>query len=105
MSDIKPALTPEEWAKTPKVLAKVEIDPPLQFIGTGKVEDYPARTIHAMAALLLRGQPFGFTREDVRLLREAIQTCESEWRMGDVEGDVAILRSLAGRLEALLPPE
>jgi hypothetical protein len=56
---------------------------------------------HALAALALHGQPFGFTREDVALLRDE---AESEWN-GDEMPTGRRLLALAARIEALLPPE
>lgn len=55
---------------------------------------------HALAALALHGQPFGFTREDVAALWFVIQE-----REGLVGAPQHTLRSLAERIEALLPPE
>ena len=55
----------------------------------------PARA--ALAAFALAEQPFGFTREDVVALRAAAETAEDA-------GIATSLRSLAPRLEALLPP-
>ena len=57
---------------------------------------------HAIAATALHGQPFGFTREDVALLREHFTwdvTCDVS------EGAARSGTSLADRIEALLPPE
>ena len=55
----------------------------------------PARA--ALAAFALAEQPFGFTSEDVVALRAAAETAEDA-------GIARSLRSLATRLEALLPP-
>ena len=46
---------------------------------------------HEVAAMCLHGQPFGFTREDVRRLRTALYAEH--------------YADLADRIEALLPPE
>lgn len=55
---------------------------------------------HAVAALCLYGQPFGFTREDAEILREYADEIEDGFtRRG------ATLRSMADRIAALLPPE
>lgn len=51
---------------------------------------------HALAALALHGQIFGFTREDVQILR----TIELEY----IQGGPFSLTSMADRIEALLPP-
>lgn len=79
-----PALTAEEWAQ----------------VRTGF---YDLRTMsqHAVAALHLGGQPYGFTHADVAMLRGAA---------GDYEGRGGFfetgrqLMALAERIEALLPP-
>lgn len=92
MSETKPALSAEEWAQFPPgdlkydgVLYKGDVRLPLV--------DGP----HALAALALHAQPFGFTWEDVdRLLARAELTAdpsESVWCL-----------NLASRIVALLPP-
>ena len=112
---MKPALTPEEW-KAPKVYWRqpdkydegcgIDMTDPLNgdwlwvFDGSWSVT-LPTESRHAIAALALHGQPFGFTREDVTILL-------SEAEQNELDGfeDVGvILRSLAARIEALLPPE
>jgi hypothetical protein len=52
----------------------------------------PARA--ALAAFALADQPFGFSQEDVATLRAAAETAQN----------AGSLRSLAGRVQALLPP-
>ena len=94
--NIKPALTPEEWADfrvygEPVIL--VNADPPYHTI-------IPEKR-HHVAAVCLHGQPFGFTREDVRMLGEAFEMVNQR-TMTDI--DETWLRSLAARIEALLPP-
>jgi hypothetical protein len=55
---------------------------------------------HALAALALHGQPFGFTHADVNLLLD-----EMGMLIGDIdEEERARWVSLAERIEALLPP-
>lgn len=57
---------------------------------------------HALAALALHGLPEGFTREDVEELRwTAIHEESADY---PIDGRVERLRSLAARIEALLPP-
>jgi hypothetical protein len=122
--DIPPALTPEQWeardyrqvareldtwAKkaeqqsaddSTEYVAKLGLNENGSVIVMSRAHDRvlvppPARA--ALAAFALAEQPFGFTREDVVALRAALETVE----------DAAIarsLRSLATRLEALLPP-
>jgi hypothetical protein len=122
--EIPPALTPEQWeardyrqvareldtwAKkaeqqsaddSTEYVAKLGLNENGSVIVMSRAHDRvlvppPARA--ALAAFALAEQPFGFTREDVVALRAALETVE----------DAAIarsLRSLATRLEALLPP-
>lgn len=52
---------------------------------------------HALAALALHGQPYGFTRDDVRSLRAAAEM------LGGVSE--RSLLSVASRVAALLPPQ
>lgn len=129
---IEPALTPEQWAE-----ARVKFPRPERYsdwveggyyIGTegdfagelvfeleveGCDRDTPLDRRHALAALALVGQPFGFTWEDVDRLRYAargtIEYCDR--LMPDDSGgccgnsaDSAALASLADRIAALLPP-
>ena len=56
----------------------------------------PARA--ALAAFALAQQPFGFSQADVVTLRAAAEAVQDA-------GIARSLRNLAGRLEALLPPE
>jgi hypothetical protein len=100
---ITPALTPEEWAtkgvgRTDEWYAFIASDGTLVVDSTGH---YHERSIddedrHALAALALAGQPFGFTWEDVDAAR---------YIAGDSPDKPSrILRSLADRIAALLPP-
>lgn len=57
---------------------------------------------HKLAALCLYQQPFGFTREDVRMVTVMAEDCE---RVGIYPDSTAFWRSLADRIAALLPPE
>lgn len=102
MSDeIKTALTAEEWTELEVEDALVSI-----FVdhATGTLHVYPSQHTnedcevsnrHALAALCLHDQPFGFTSYDVVMLRQVAccphhkEACES----------------IADRIEALLPPE
>jgi hypothetical protein len=102
---IKPALTPEEWAR--KRAERPQPKEPGYVVVTPYVEDrhwgisvsshYSNASVnkdlrHALAALCLHGQAYGFTREDVAALER-------------VQLEVGGLQSLIDRLEALLPPE
>lgn len=101
---MKPALTAEEWA-----------DPWLALTNEGihwVAPDYPAEGLvgldgefdrHALAALCLHDQPFGFTREDMDALRSALEQIELDPYCFGAE--VAILPGIIDRIEALLPPE
>ena len=122
--DIPPALTPEQWeardyrqaareldtwAKkaeqqsaddSTEYVAKLGLNANGSVIVMSRAHDRvlvppPARA--ALAAFALAEQPFGFTREDVVALRAAAETAEDA-------GIARSLRSLATRLEALLPP-
>ncbi len=55
-----------------------------------------------LAALALAGEEFGFTREDVALLRGLALYDDSN---AEVRSEYKRLESLAARIEALLPPE
>lgn len=114
------ALTPEEWATLP---LKVYFRPPKwrTALGYSHMVDegwgielhedgalwvwddswavsLAAGHRHAVAAVALHGQPFGFTREDVvALLGMAMGGVDPEYQE-------AVCRSLASRIEALLPP-
>jgi len=122
--DIPPALTPEQWeardyrqaareldtwAKkaeqqsaddSTEYVAKLGLNANGSVIVMSRAHDRvlvppPARA--ALAAFALAEQPFGFTSEDVVALRAAAETAEDA-------GIARSLRSLATRLEALLPP-
>jgi hypothetical protein len=122
--DIPPALTPEQWeardyrqaareldtwAKkaeqqsaddSTEYVAKLGLNANGSVIVMNRAHDQvlvppPARA--ALAAFALAEQPFGFTREDVVALRAAAEKAKDA-------GVARSLRSLATRLEALLPP-
>ena len=89
MAEIKPALTAEEWAEMAA--------PPIifgKYANRGEnllawAEDDTHLDRHQLAAVALYGQPFGFTWDDVDRLRTT---------------NDPVLRSLADRIAALLPP-
>lgn len=66
----------------------------------------PAR--HALAALALEGQPFGFTHDDVDQLHHAADVLSaaagSTHESTVPQPSAEALRALAGRIAALLPP-
>lgn len=118
---IKPALTEKEWKLESFERTFVEtepypqtetfsahLDPGLTVRCEGESVNVPEGARHALAALALFDQPFGFTREDVRVLREAADRDDAELQAGNnarTDIDTVALRSLADRIEALLPSE
>ena len=100
---MKPALTPEEWAIE---LAQEDahgwpVGDPRARVGFDGDSWHPK--LHALAALCLHGQPFGFTREDVAFLRE---TTPADCGINGYTEKTARRRlaNLADRIEALLAP-
>jgi hypothetical protein len=91
--EITPALTPEQWwlARGAKEISLGE-----EWLHVGNALIDPRLDRHALAALALHGQPFGFTHEDVDELREAY---EADPLL--VGRDVL---DIADRIAALLPP-
>lgn len=120
---ILPALTPEEWAREIYSSSDGELSvEPHVGSGFGDVSVYlmdagplldcecekdgpyadAGRALtpqdrHALAALALYGQPFGFTRHDVYWLRTRAHLSD-----GSVDAEML---GIADRIEALLPPE
>ena len=121
---IPPALTPEQWetrdyrqaareldswAKNAKqksaddsteYVAKLGLSENGSVIVMNRSHDRvlvppPARA--ALAAFALAEQPFGFSQADVEALRAAAEAAQNA-------GTARALRSLAARLQALLPP-
>ena len=123
MSDtIKPALTAEEWA-TPVnkygqrhffdwsdgTTATWMADGSLFVNSNGAVYDSEAQEVresrHAVAALCLYGQPFGFTREDVALVLDCIGMEFDRATVTEARDLTQRLNHLANRIAALLPPK
>ena len=75
---IEPALTPEEWA---------------EFRAGKLLTTRP----HATAALCLHGKPFGFTREMLDALRDAVESSESP-------DDYPLAMKAMELIASLLPP-
>ena len=90
---IEPALTPEEWEPYTRHLP----EPAVLDADLILDEDGP----HALAALMLHGQPFGFTWEDVDALRRMAPTAT---RFVSGHQAWSQLLSLADRIAALLSP-
>lgn len=80
---IPPALSSEQWAEC----LAVDYATRLKYRGL--------QGPHADAALCLYAQPFGFTQEDVTAIMRSYPGSSA---------DTAILRSIADRIAALLPP-
>ncbi len=129
MSDeITPALTPEEWAELADGYIWILQENGLSatLYGDGRLmlttptdSDALAERRHALAALCLVGQPFGFTHDDADLCRSVASEIvlglkDLQVRIGDPLRDeeqdsscdlLALrLRSLASRIASLLPP-
>lgn len=111
-TEIRPALTPEEWSE-PQIDRS---DLHVHLAGDGLLVAYTPgdrstlamdEDRHALAALALYGQPFGFTREDVEKLRAMPDAVLDESYQGSYASidDGAWFRSLIARIAALLPPE
>jgi hypothetical protein len=121
----KTALNADEWQDLRASRARLEIwDDPRPGSGMLGVEDQgedaskgyarvPSEARHALAALALYDQPFGFTWEDVDRLREAVHDIDFS-HVEDVEQrrlmelDTRMMRAwmldLADRIADLLPP-
>lgn len=113
---IQPALTVEEWREERFEPLSVDciaihddgdgleivIYPSADALATrsGLIGKYKLSGVdrHALAALALFGQPFGFTHADVTNVR--MMANEDHWTDGG-----AAIRSAAERIAALLPPE
>lgn len=94
------AITTEEWAR---IEAKFG-EPPYPIVVDREWATDPERHRQAFAALALLGQPFGFTWEDVDLLRFI---ADKQHALGvSVSGlhPFEQVAALADRIAALLPP-
>ena len=107
MSDeVHPALSAEQWASVLEQSGEVRAMFDAALAGT-------PFTPHAIAALLLLGEPFGFSQQDVTDELEVAAFCEAMARELERTGDdrAALFRTLAPRhherarrIAALLPP-
>lgn len=97
---IPPALTTLEWAHpcSEKELrwACREV-----FVGQGKSLNSVSR--HGLAALCLDGQPFGFTQEDVELLRKMRESYDLDLGLDGITAPV--FEGIIAKIAALLPPK
>ena len=111
MSEIKPALTAEEWE-----MGYASNDVRIELRSGGRVgvtvHAYPLggglgypRDLPALAAFCLHNQPFGFTREDAINHREGAKACVLQWQTIGPGSLHDWHESMADRIEALLPPE
>lgn len=100
----RPALTAAEWAKGLREVIDGYVDECLGVIDVrlGEYGPPPSKgeQARALAALLLHGQPFGFTWDDVDLLRSVAEDYVGE----PAQETAPPLSNLADRIAALLPP-
>ncbi len=108
MSEIKPAMTAEEWERVEVTDTSIGLRVPDDYELPEDVDKafelFVTRGTHEhrTAALCLYEQPFGFTREDVDLLRTVVREA-SHREVGSDEKDA--MHDIADRIEALLPPQ
>jgi hypothetical protein len=99
--DTKPALTWDEWQEA------------INWKTGRAINLHDGNGPHAIAALALYGQPFGFTHDDLQFLRDMAAYWQKTGGFGPAIGGVQYRRqdaveastSLAHRIAALLPPE
>ena len=104
--EISPAVSARQWEEFKTGGGRVialsgGVDVGSLSIGLGVFTEHeggvqPPEHRHALAALALHGQPFGFTWDDVELLEGCAELLPSPARIS--------LRSIADRLASLLPP-
>ena len=123
--EIRPALTAEEWERFFRGF-EVDLSATRQVRRWGdalRVGQWEGDGLHAteledpeerytLAALCLHGQPFGFTWEDVEIIRAALSTWTGMARDDDGNFEYVGDRfdddraySIADRIAALLPPK
>ena len=115
---MKPALTPEEWGRVPEkpFPSKARILDRGRVVTAAYVKGKPTQVelvasgdYAALAALCLHGQPFGFTREMVTLLRIKArhETIHGVYTSAQADPYLpgVLIDMVADRIEALLPPE
>jgi hypothetical protein len=104
--DVRPALSAEQWSSVIEQSADVREMFESALAGT-------PFSAHAIAALLLLGEPFGFAQQDVSDELEVAAFCDAMAaeleRSGDARADLFRSlaprhRSRARRIAALLPP-
>lgn len=108
MPDHPPVITPEEWERgivdRPPYAITLR-DGVLQVHGIANTVYVPDGLRPGLAALALHGQPFGFTRRGVSVLRAIVEHwahnndyAGEDWRTPLALAEIA-------KAEALLPPE
>lgn len=104
--EIKPALTAEDWASR-GMLGNAQVGT-ARLIGDDLYADelpFRGRRRHALAALALHGQPFGFTWEDVDALQRVIDDYDpTNFPQPSSGVPRRVLVLLRARIAALLPP-
>jgi len=101
--DMQPALSAEEWiqyADDLTIMADWAADK--RPFGPNRRVTFEEKR-HAVAAMALHKQPFGFTHDDEALLEELLRFYEHRAFAGDSE-IVARIRRLLQKISALLPP-
>lgn len=101
---MRKALTDEEWAGQPALSTGAPTNV-VYWEGDNLVVDgwFDGSERHALAALCLNGQPFGFTHAMVDAIREVSFMSEGNRSMHRNE-DNALAELAADLIEALLPP-
>jgi len=102
MTKVEPALTPAEW-RSRHTQGRNRFEAWISYDGREVVlhQGHPGAQTpadrHALAALCLHGQDFGFTWEDVDRVRDVA-------RIMDTPEMIDWAHSVADRIAALLPP-
>lgn len=112
--EIQPALRPEQWAKREYettdgdtlILDGHTLEVESENVATSaQVPKLRGADRHALAALALYGQSFGFDRRDVEAMEAVYRWVISDPRnLGPVADAVERCYNLAARIAALLPP-
>lgn len=109
--DIQPALTPEEWATArgeQDWQREMGVDPPMHdaiasaAAALCNIPVAPKRRRHALAALALDGQPFGFTREDLAVLSRGVPMGSGYHEVDWNDTELAAADRALAKLAALL---
>jgi hypothetical protein len=103
MTEMKPALTAEEWKEymADDLYSTWLLAPTYISRAVDNMEFFGDNRLHDIAAIALHKQPFGFTREDVKNLNFVLKRLN-----GLISDDrFARLGDLSDRISALLPPE